>query len=180
MRASLVPPPAIRELRDLTRARATIARDRAREVQRLEKLLEDAQIKLSSVISDVWGVSGRAMIEAMIAGQRNPRQLAELARGSMRGKIEVITEALTGHFEEHHAFLARRMLDRVDAITTDIDTVSVRIERVIAPFARQAAQLDEITGIGPTAAQELIAEIGVDMTRFPTPAHLVGRVMTTV
>jgi transposase len=173
-RPSFVPPAPIRQLRDLTRYRRTLIRERTREKQRVEKLLEDAQIKLSSVISDVWGVSGRAMLEAMINGQRNPRALAELAKGSMRGKIDVITEALTGHFEEHHAFLARRMIDRVDAITTDIDTVSVRIERVIAPFARQVTQLDEVTGIGLIAAQELIGEIGVDMTRFPTPAHLVS------
>jgi transposase len=171
---SLVHPKPIRQLRDLTRYRRTLVRERTREKQRLEKLLEDAQIKLSSVISDVFGVSGRAMLEAMIAGQRSPRTLAEMAKGSMRGKIETIVEALTGHFEDHHAFLARRMLDRIDQISADITTLDQRIEAVIAPFAAQVAQLDEITGIGAATARELIAEIGVDMSRFPTPAHLVS------
>lgn len=171
---SLVHPPPIRRLRDLTRYRRTLVRDRTREKQRLEKLLEDAQIKLSVVISDIFGVSGRAMLEAMIAGQRNPRVLAELAKGSMRGKIGVVTEALTGHFGDHHAFLARRMLDRIDAVTGDIAAVEARIEEVIGPFVDQAARLGEITGVGVTAARELIAEIGVDMSRFPTAAHLVS------
>jgi transposase len=171
---SLVHPKPIRQLRDLTRYRRTLVRERSREKQRLEKLLEDAQIKLSSVISDLFGVSGRAMIEAMIAGQRSPRMLAGLAKGTMRRKHDVLIEALTGHFEDHHAFLAKRMLDRVDAISTDIDTVTERIEVVIAPFADRVARLDEVTGIGVIAAQELIAEIGVDMTRFPTAAHLVS------
>lgn len=171
---SLVHPKPIRRLRDLTRYRRTLVRDRTRAKQRLEKLLEDAQIKLSSVITDVWGVSGRAMLEAMIAGERNPRVLAELAKGSMRGKIPLVTEALTGHFEEHHAFLARGMLDRVDTITHEIDTLTARIEETIVPFEAQVTQLDEITGVGRVGAQELIAEIGVDMTRFPSPAHLVS------
>lgn len=169
---SLVHPKPIRQLRDLTRYRRTLVRDRTRAKQRLEKLLEDAQIKLSSVISDVWGVSGRAMLEALIAGERSPRALAELAKGSMRGKIGLVAEALTGNFEEHHAFLARGMIDRVDAITAEIDALTARIEDAVAPFDDQVTRLDEITGVGRVGAQELIAEIGVDMTRFPSPAHL--------
>jgi transposase len=171
---SLVHPKPIRQLRDLTRYRRTLVRERSREMQRLEKLLEDAQIKLSTVISDVFGVSGRRMLEAMIAGQRNPRVLAQLAKGSMRGKISVLTEALTGHFEDHHGFLARRMLDRVDAITVDVDVITARIEELITPFRDLVDRLDEIAGVGRIAACELIAEIGVDMTRFPTAAHLVS------
>jgi transposase len=136
--------------------------------------LEDAQIKLSSVISDLFGVSGRAMLEAMIAGQRNPRVLAQMARGSMRSKTDVLIEALTGHFEDHHAFLAGRMLERMDALTADIEAVNARIEAVIAPFGHHVQRLDEITGVGVTAAQELIAEIGVDISRFPTAPHLVS------
>jgi transposase len=108
-RPSVVHPKPIRQLRDLTRYRRSVTRDKTREIQRLEKLLEDAQIKLSSVISDILGVSGRAMIEAMIAGQRDPETLAQLARGSMRGKIPLVQEALRGHFEDHHAFLAQQM-----------------------------------------------------------------------
>lgn len=131
---SLVHPRPIRQLRDLTRYRRSLVRERTREKQRCEKLLEDAQIKLSSVISDIVGVSGRARLAAMIAGQRTPAVLAQMARGSMRSKTAVLEEALTGHFEDHHAFLTGRMLDRIDALTADIDAVGVRIEAVIAPF----------------------------------------------
>src|SRR5205823_9966405 len=141
---------------------------------RAEKLLEDTQIKLSSVISDIFGKSGRAMLEALIAGQRDPAVLAELALGRMRGKKSVLQEALTGHFRDHHGYLLRMMCDRVDAITAQIEALTGRIEEVIAPFAAQVDQLDEVPGIGRTGAQELIAEVGVDMTRFPTAGHLVS------
>jgi transposase len=171
---SLVHPKPIRRLRALTRYRRSLVRERTREKQRLEKLLEDAQIKLSSVISDILGISGREMLEAMIAGERSPRVLAELAKGSMRGKIPVVIEALTGHFEDDHAFLARRMLDRIDQLARDIADMDERIEVAISPFADQVTRLDEITGVGEATARELIAEIGVDMSVFPTPAHLVS------
>lgn len=171
---SLVHPKPIRQLRDLTRYRRSLIRERTREKQRVEKLLEDTQIKLSSVISDVFGVSGREMLAAMIAGQRSPTLLAQMARGTMRSKITVLEEALTGHFEDHHGFLLQAMLDHVDALTTQVDTVSARIEAVIAPFSRDVERFDEIIGVGTTAAQELIAEIGVDASRFPTAAHLVS------
>jgi transposase len=171
---SLVHPKPLRQLRDLTRYRRSLIRERTREKQRVEKLLEDAQIKLSSVISDIFGVSGREMLAAMIAGQRSPKVLAQMARGTMRSKTAVLEEALTGHFEEHHGFLLQAMLDHVDALTAQIDAVSARIEAVITPFSRDVERFDEITGIGITAAQELIAEIGVDATRFPSAAHLVS------
>jgi transposase len=174
LRPSFVPPPWQRELRDLCRYRRTLIQERTREKQRVEKLLEDTQIKLSAVISDIFGKSGRDMLEALIAGQRDPYVLAELARGSMRGKKSVLQEALTGHFRDHHGCLLRMMLDRVDALTAQTEALTSRIDEVIAPFAHQVAQLDEITGIGKTGAQELIAEIGVDMTRFPTAGHLVS------
>jgi transposase len=174
LRPSFVPPPWQRELRDLCRYRRTLIRERTREKQRAEKLLEDAQIKLSSVISDIFGVSGRDMLEALIAGQRDPYVLADLARTSMRGKKSVLTEALTGHFRDHHGYLLRMMCDRADALTVQVEALTGRIEEAIAPFAAQVAQLDEVPGIGRTGAQELIAEIGVDMTRFPTAAHLVS------
>jgi transposase len=171
-RPSLVHPAPVRHLRDLTRYRRTLIRDRTRERQRLEKLLEDAQVKLSSVISDILGVSGRAMLEAMIAGNRSPRALAQMARTNMRSKIPVLEEALTGHFTDHHAFLARTMIDRIDQVTADIEKVNHAVEEAMTPFRVEAERLDEITGIGIISAQELIGEIGVDMTRFPTPAHL--------
>jgi transposase len=167
-------PPWQRELRDLCRYRRTLIQERTREKQRAEKLLEDTQIKLSSVISDIFGKSGRDMLEALIAGQRDPYVLAGLARGSMRGKKSVLQEALTGHFRDHHGYLLRMMLDRVDALTAQIEALTQRIDEAIAPFAHQVAQLDEVPGIGKTGAQELIAEIGVDMARFPTAGHLVS------
>ena len=174
LRPSFVPPPWQRQLRDLCRYRRTLIQERTREKQRAEKLLEDAQIKLSSVISDIFGVSGREMLEALIAGQRDPYALAQMARGSMRGKISVLQEALTGHFRDHHGYLLKMMLDRVDALTAQIEALTQRIDEVIAPFARQVAQLDEIPGVGVTGAQEMIAEFGVDMARFPTAGHLVS------
>jgi transposase len=174
LRPSFVPPPWQRELRDLCRYRRTLIQERTREKQRAEKLLEDAQIKLSSVISDIFGKSGRDMLEALIAGQRDPYVLARMARGSMRGKISVLQEALTGHFRDHHGYLLQMMLQRTDALTAQIDALTGRVEEVIAPFAHQVTQLDEVPGIGATGAQELIAEIGVDMTRFPTAGHLVS------
>ena len=163
-----------RELRDLCRYRRTLIRERTREKQRAEKLLEDTQIKLSAVISDIFGKSGREMLEALIAGQRDPYVLARMARGSMRKKMSVLQEALTGHFRDHHGYLLRMMLERIEALTGQIEALTGRIEEVIAPFAAQVAQLDEIPGIGVTAAQEIIAEIGVDMTRFPSAGHLVS------
>jgi transposase len=172
LRPSFVPPPAIRELRDLTRYRVDLIAARTAEKQRVEKLLEDALIKLSAVVSDLFGVSGRAMIAALIAGERDPAALAALARGSMRSKTARLTEALTGRFTEHHAFLLTQMLHRIDAISADIATVQDRIDTRIAPFAQAVARLDEIPGVGVTAAQTFIAEVGLDMSRFPTPAHL--------
>jgi transposase len=174
LRPSFVPPPPIRELRDLTRYRVDLIGSRTSEKQRVEQLLEDALIKVSVVVSDIFGVSGRAMLAALIAGERNPKVLAQLARGSMRAKTGRLEEAFTGRFREHHAFLLATMLGRVDAITADIAAVQARIDEQIAPFASAVTRLDEITGIGVTAAQTIIAEIGVDMTRFPTPAHLVS------
>ena len=174
LRPSFVPPPWQRELRDLCRYRRTLVQERTREKQRAEKLLEDTQIKLSSVISDIFGKSGRAMLEALIAGQHNPAVLADLAQRRMRARKSVLQEALTGQFRDHHGWLLRMMLDRIDQLTAQIDQLTSRIDEVIAPFAHQVAQLDDIPGIGKIGAQELIAETGADMTRFPTAAHLVS------
>ena len=173
-RPSFVPPRPIRQLRDLTRYRRTLVRDRTREKQRLEKLLEDAQIKLSTVASNIFGVSGRAMLEALIAGERDPKVLAQMARARMRTKIGQLEEALHGHFDDHHALLCQMMLERIDDLTTRIDELTDTIEDTVAPYTAQITRLDEITGIGTTAAQDLIAELGVDMSVFPTAAHLVS------
>jgi transposase len=174
LRPSFVPPPPIRRLRDLTRYRADLIAVRTAEKNRVEKLLEDAQIKLSVVASDIFGVSGRDMMAALIAGERDPRALAQLARRRLRAKLSLLEEAFHGHFSDHHAFLLERMLGRIDQATADIAAVEARIEAAIAPFAVAVDRLDEITGVGRAAAQVIIAEIGVDMGRFPTAGHLVS------
>ncbi len=173
-RPSLVHPKPIRQLRNLTRYRRSLIRDRTREMQRVEKLLEDAQIKITSVVSDVFGVSGRLILHALINGQRDPTVLAQMAKGRLRPKTAQPQEALRGFFTDHHATILAMMLDNIDRLSTQIAALDTTIAEAIAPFAHQVAQLVEITAVGPTAAQELIAEIGVDMSRFPSDAHLVS------
>lgn len=172
LRRSFVPPVEIRVLRDLTRYRTDLVNARTAEKNRAEKLLEDACIKLSVVASDIFGVSGRAMMAALIGGERDPKVLADMARAALRRKLPALEEAFTGRFDDHHGFLLGRMLARVDAINADIAAVDVQIEAHLAPFADVVQRLDEIPGIAPVVAAAIIAEIGVDMTRFPTPAHL--------
>ena len=172
VRPSFVPPPPIRRLRDLTRYRASLVHERTREIQRLEKVLDDAGIKLGVVASRTVTVSGRAMITALIDGQRDPAVLADLARARMRAKIPALTEALTGRFSAHHAVLCRAMLQRIDQIEATIATLNAGIEVELAPFQAQLTHLMSIPGVGRRIAEILIAEIGVDMARFPTPADL--------
>ncbi len=172
VRPSFVPPEPIRQLRDVTRYRTEIIRERTREAQRLEKLLEDTGIKLSATVSNILGVSGRAMLEALIAGQRDPHVLADLAKGSMRRKTDALVEALTGNFTAHHAFLARAMLDRIDACTATERRLSEHIEVMLRPFRRHIELLVTIPGIESRAAQVILAEIGADITRFPSAADL--------
>jgi transposase len=198
LRPSFVPPAEIRQLRDDTRLRVDLTHERARYWQRLEKLLEDALIKVSSVASTLDTASTRDMLEALISGQRDPGVLAGLARGKMKAKHAALAEALAGRFDDHHAELARVLLDQIDALTAQIGTLTTRIQQLIAaiPAAQgvdadgttgpdagtgtaaavlpAAVRLDEITGIGPGAAQVVIAEIGLDMTRFPSPGQLVS------
>ena len=172
LRPSFVPPPAIRRLRDVARYRADLVATRTAEKQRVEKLLEDAQIKLSVVASDIFGVSGRAMLAALIAGERDPKALAQLARGRMRAKRSVLEEAFTGFFTDHHGFLLAKMVARVDALDADIAELDGKLEELIVPFAQVVDRLDEIAGVGRVAAQLILAEVGVDMARFPTAGHL--------
>src|SRR5215217_6843777 len=159
---SFVPPPDIRRLRMLTRYREQLMGDRTREAMRLELMLEDASIKLSVVASSLTTVSARAMLGALIDGERDPRALAELAKGRMRVKIPALTEALTGHFDAGHARLARSILDRLDAVEAE----------ACAPWAHQLELLQTIPGVGEKVAQVIVAETGADMSRFPSAAHL--------
>ncbi|WP_327415239.1 IS110 family transposase [Streptomyces sp. NBC_01233] len=172
VRPSFVPPQPIRELRDLTRARTTATRERSRVDQRLEKLLEDTGIKLSAVASDIMGVSGRAMLEALIRGEADPHVLADLAKRKLRSKIPELTEALTGRFREHHAFLTRLHLDQYDQLTGMIDQISGRVEEAMSPFRGALDLLDTIPGINQATAEVIIAETGGDMTRFASAKHL--------
>ena len=172
LRASFVPPEPIRILRDLTRARTTIAQARVKEIQRLEKLLEDAGIKLSSVATDIVGVSGRAMLEALVAGQTDAAAVADLARRGLRAKIPALTEALRGRFSDHHAFMVRLYLDRIDAHNADITRLDERIEEAMAPFRPARDLLISIPGFSTTVAEVFIAETGAEMRVFPTAGHL--------
>jgi transposase len=169
---SFIPPPPIRELRDLTRQRTQLVRDRATVANRIQKILEDANIKLASVASDVLGVSGRAMIRALIDGQDDPDELAELAKRRLRGKIPELKLALHGRVTEHHRFLLRALLDQIELLEGLIVRYDARIEEVSAPFAKPMQVLQGIPGVGTQAAEVIVAEIGTDMTKFPTPGHL--------
>lgn len=179
LKASFVPPEPIRELRDLTRYRATLAAGRTREASRLEKELEDAGIKLSAVATNILGASSRAMLQALIDGEQDVHVLAELAKTRMRGKIPDLVQALNGDFREHHAFLCRMHLERIDQITASIVQLSTRIEEAMRPFARALELLQSIPGIGQSNAEVVIAETGADMTRFHTAGHLASWAGTT-
>jgi len=191
LRPSFVPPAEIRELRDYTRLRVDLVEDRTRYKQRIEKLLEDALIKVSSVASDIFGKSGRAMLDALIAGERDPEVLAEMALGKLRSKRPALVAALTGRFDDHHGELISMLLEQVDALNAKIETLTARVEQLLSTIPAACAlagesgpaastplgaveRLDEITGIGVTAAQSIIAEVGLDMAQFPTAAHLVS------
>jgi transposase len=172
LRSSFVPPAAIRELRDLTRYRKRLIQTHTSECQRIQKTLEDAGIKLDSVASDVLGVSGRAMLAALVAGERDPEVLADLAKGVLRKKIPALREALRGRFKEHHALVIRLVLDHTAYLEAAIADLDRQIDKVMAPFASAREHLDTITGVGKRAAEVIIAEIGTDMSRFPTAGHL--------
>jgi transposase len=171
LRGSFIPPRAIQQLRDLTRYRKLIE-ERTRETQRIQKLLEDAGIKLDSVVSDVLGKSARQMLEALIGGQRDPVVLAQMARTRMRPKIPQLRLAMEGGFDEHHALMLRPHLTHIDQLTAAIDGLDAEVDRVIDPFGEQHRRLTTIPGVGKRTAEVIIAEIGVDMSRFPTAAHL--------
>jgi transposase len=169
---SFIPPPSIRDLRDLTRQRIQLKRDCAKVANRIQKILEQANIKLSSVASDVLGVSGRAIIRAIIDGVSDPAELAKLARRRLRGKIPALKLALQGRVTDHHRFLLQAQLEQLEFLESSIVRYEVQIEKTSAPFAASMALLQGIPGIGKQAAEVIVAEIGADMTVFPTPGHL--------
>ena len=172
LRGSFVPPAPIRELRDLTRYRKTITQERSRAINRLHKTLEDADIKLASVATDVLGVSGRAMLEALVRGNTDPDVLADLARGALRKKLPALRQALSGRFYPHHAFLVSQILAHVDYVEEAIEAVSQQIDVVIAPFTSALERLSTIPGVKKRTAEVILAEIGPDMSAFPSAAHL--------
>jgi transposase len=172
LRGSFVPPPQIRELRDLVRYRKRLIQAHSAECQRIQKTLEDAGIKLDSVAADVLGVSGRAMLAALVRGERDPQVLAELAKGKLRKKLPQLRQALWGRFREHHGLLVGLALGHLEHLEAAIARLDARVDEVIAPFAVARDRLDTITGVGKRAAEAIIAEIGVDMSVFPTAGHL--------
>ncbi len=172
LRPSFIPPLRIRELRELTRYRLTLKRTRADETNRVQKLLEGANIKLGNVATDVLGASGRAICRALIAGETDPERLADLAKGALRRKRPELVAALHGRFTPHHAVLLQILLDHIEDLTRHIDTCDAQIRACRGPFATEAALLESIPGLSATTVETVIAEIGVDMERFPTAAHL--------
>jgi transposase len=172
LHSSFVPPPAIRELRDLTRYRVQQVRDHAQEVNRLCKVLEDAGVKLTTVVTDVMGASGRAMLRALVEGTTDPVVLAELARGKLRKKLPELRRALQGRFRPHHAFLIEQIFAKVDFLDEALGRLTTEIDRRLGPFEPMLAALDTIPGIDRIGAISIVAETGGDMTRFPTAGHL--------
>jgi transposase len=172
LKASFVPPPPIRELRDLTRYRLHQVRERAREVNRLCKVLEDSGVKLTSVLTEVMGVSGRSMLTALVQGTTDPAVIAELARGRLRKKLPELRRALAGRFRRHHAFLVEQILAKIDFLDETLERLNAEIDARLVPFEPMLARLDTIPGVNRTVAMSIVAETGGDMTRFPTASHL--------
>jgi transposase len=172
VRPSFVPPPPIRRLRDLTRLRTSLTREQTRYTQRIQDVLEDAMIKLSIVATDIMGVSGRAMLAALVSGERDPERLADLARGRLRVKTAELIDALTGRFSDHHGLQIQILLHHFDELQTSIDALDTQIDTELAGLREVRERLDTIPGIGRRAAEVIIAETGADMSRFATAAHL--------
>lgn len=172
VRASFVPPQPIGDLRELTRTRKQLSREVASHIQRIQKVLETCNIKLASVVKKFLGASTRAILGAICDGETDPEKLAELAKGTLRAKRGALTKALHGRVREHHRILIRSHLRVIDSLRDEIEALEARMEEVLLPFEDAVTRLQTIPGIGPTAAQTIIAEIGLDMTRFRTAGHL--------
>lgn len=174
IRGSFVPPQPIQELRDLTRTRTQLLRQRSQHVQRLQKVLEDANVKLANVVSDILGVSGRAMLEAIVRGESDPKRLATLGHGRLKATKAQLAEALEGRVRDHHRFLLRLHLSQIDALDGPVELLEKKIEELLLPFADLVRRLKTIPGIQETSVAILLAEIGPDMSAFPTADHLVS------
>lgn len=172
LKASFLPPKPIRDLRDLLRHRKCLVQQRSQAINRVQKVLETANIKLSSVATDVLGKSGRDMLEAMIAGVSDAESLALLARGRLRAKLPALREALNGRVEPTHRLLLRSLLDQIDFLQGEVDRLSVEIDEHLAPYEEQISRLMQIPGVGRIAAATIVAEIGIEMARFPSAKHL--------
>jgi transposase len=174
IRGSFVPPAPIHELRDLTRTRKQLVRESAQHTLRIQKVLEDANLKLTSVISDVLGMSGRAMIEAIIDGERDPERLADLSQGRLKAKRPAVVAALQGRVTPHHCFLLRLHLTQIDALEEAVGKVEARLGEALVPLQAAVDRLMTIPAVRHTVARVIVAEIGVDMSRFPTAGHLIS------
>ena len=171
LRGSFIPPEPIRDLRDLTRYRKSLTDERVREVNRLQKFLEAANIKLSSVANDVMGASGRAMLEALTAGSTDPQVLSELAKGRLRKKLPELRKALEGRFRPHHRFMVGEILTHIDFLDEAIERISQEVSCRIVPFSKTVEVMDLVPGINQRVAEGILSEIGVDMSCFPTDGH---------
>jgi transposase len=174
IRASFVPPTPVQELRDLTRTRKQLVREIAQHTQRLQKTLEDANIKITGVISSLLGMSGRALLEALIAGETNPERLVELTSSRLKASRSELVEALRGRVREHHRFLLKLHLAQIDALAAAVGDVEARVGETLTPFRERADLLTTMPGISETTAHVIVSEIGIDMSRFPTAGHLVS------
>ena len=172
LRGSFVPPAEIRQLREITRYRRQLTEERSREVQRLQKLLEDANVKLTSVATHVLGVTGRMILDALCAGERDPEVLAGMAKGRLKVKADYLRQCVPGRFNEFHAVMTRELLSHIDYFDAATARLDEQIDTLMAPFADARDRFDTIPGIGKRNAEIIVAEIGIDMTQFPTPAHL--------
>ena len=174
IRSSFVPPAPIQELRDLTRTRKQLVREISQHSSRIQKILEDANLKLGSVLSDVLGKSGRAILRALIAGETNPEKLADLAQGTARKKRAALLEALHGRVRDHHRGLLKVHLELVTALEQALANIDATVGKTLAPIHQSARLLTTLPGVSDLTAQVMVAEIGVDMSRFPTAAHLIS------
>jgi len=174
IRGSFVPPTPVQEMRDLTRTRKQLVREIAQHTQRIQKVLEDANVKLSSVISSVLGQTGRAILDALVAGATDPAKLAALAHPRIHASSEELAEALRGKVTEHHRFMLKLHLEQIDSLQKAVRELEARMGDALAPFREQVAQLITIPGVSDVVAQVIASEVGLDMSRFPTAGHLIS------